>query len=596
MYNVYLFQPQYTSVVNEKVNAWIPYSVGAIWSYASQFNDIVENFELKDLIFCRESVDSLISRLDNPAVCGFSCYLWNRNYCLTVAERIKSVWPDCLIIFGGPEVNGKMSQYQFIDCIVTGEGEENFVDILRNIIQGKEPSLFFAKQRLENLEIPSPYLTGIFDNIISSNPELMWAMTLETNRGCPYACTFCDWGSLTYSKVKKFNLSKIKSELEWIRDKPISYLYLADANFGIFKERDVEIAKLMKENTDNTSVDLISVQNAKQSTEIGFIIGQILGDKYAGVSVAMQSLNEETLESIKRKNLSTNNTKELLELSARYQIPTYTEMILALPKETKETWCQGLTDLLDTGQHNSLEMWFSQLLENSELAQPDSRRKYGINSVMAKNYISIKSDYDCSDISENTELITSTNTMSLDDTVDSYMYGWLIIQMHIAGYSQIIAKYLRVNQISYRQFYDVVMKRIENDSWLTEHYKKLKHTVKNFLITGLVDCDASGHMLHAFSGSYFYENKNQLMDFVIDVANEIIVIPKGIKKLQHYFIYDKNLPKSTIIECECDIMNMTTSPVVYTVEHRVKTLANNLSLALIRRRGLLKNNIEFYSK
>ena len=225
MHNVYLFQPQYTTFINGKINNWLPYSVGTIWSYAAQFSDISNNFTLKDLIFKRENLDSLLDRLESPKVCGFSCYLWNRQYCLTIAEAIKHRWPECVIIFGGPEVSSRMTKYAFIDCILIGEGEENFVDILRNILHNRAPDLFFPKKRLEELTIPSPYLTGVFDTIIANNPEVVWAVTIETNRGCPYSCTFCDWGGTKYSKVKKFKIEKIAAELDWAKTHRIAYIF-----------------------------------------------------------------------------------------------------------------------------------------------------------------------------------------------------------------------------------------------------------------------------------------------------------------------------------------------------------------------------------
>ena len=146
---------------------------------------------------------------------------------------------DSVVVFGGPQTHGGMTAHKFIDVFVRGEGEENFLDLLRTIIAGQEPDLFYSKRRLENLDIPSPYTTGVFDEIIKNNPGAVWAMTLETNRGCPYSCTFCDWGSLTYSKVKKFGLEKVQQELEWIVGQPVRYIVCADANMGIFKERDL---------------------------------------------------------------------------------------------------------------------------------------------------------------------------------------------------------------------------------------------------------------------------------------------------------------------------------------------------------------------
>ena len=71
--------------------------------------------------------------------------------------------------------------------------------------------------RINDLTIlPSPYLDGTFDDLVEKHPEVEWNCTIETNRGCPYKCSFCDWGSLTYSKVKKFELERIFDEFEWV--------------------------------------------------------------------------------------------------------------------------------------------------------------------------------------------------------------------------------------------------------------------------------------------------------------------------------------------------------------------------------------------
>lgn len=67
--------------------------------------------------------------------------------------------------------------------------------------------------RIQNLnEIPSPYLSGIFDDIIEHANNVGYEVNalIETNRGCPYSCTFCDWGNGVLGKVKTFDLTRVK--------------------------------------------------------------------------------------------------------------------------------------------------------------------------------------------------------------------------------------------------------------------------------------------------------------------------------------------------------------------------------------------------
>ena len=73
--------------------------------------------------------------------------------------------------------------------------------------------------------IPSPYLTGLFDSFAAGPGR---AAMIETNRGCPYGCTFCDWGSATLSRVRKFDLQRVFDELEWAAKNRLETVAIAD--------------------------------------------------------------------------------------------------------------------------------------------------------------------------------------------------------------------------------------------------------------------------------------------------------------------------------------------------------------------------------
>jgi radical SAM superfamily enzyme YgiQ (UPF0313 family) len=217
--------------------------------------DINSKFELDQLVWRREDIKTTALKLANNHVIGFSTYLWNKNYNYELAKEIKSLNPDVLLVFGGPEVdhtNPKIfDQCPFMDVVIINEGELAFADILKAypsvdlfhvpgllINQNCQPLFTDGPKRLDNLDIlPSPYTAGVFDQLIYDHPDVEWTATIETNRGCPFQCTFCDWGGLTYSKIKKFPLDKVFSELEWV-GKNCAYVAFADANIGIFPERD----------------------------------------------------------------------------------------------------------------------------------------------------------------------------------------------------------------------------------------------------------------------------------------------------------------------------------------------------------------------
>ena len=597
-HNVYLFQPQYQIFVGDEINYWLPYSIGCLWSYVNQFDDISSQFNLGHLFFKRDKTEEVLKIIKEPAVIGFSCYIWNEKYCLGMAEKIKEIWPDVPIVFGGPQVNGSYLKYKFIDSLVLAEGEESFADILRKIKNNQSLPEIYRKNRLEKLDIPSPYLDGTFDQLIKQYPEYLWATTVETNRGCPYACTFCDWGSLTYSKIKKFDLIRIEKELEWIESHRVVYLFNADANFGIFKERDVEISKLIRRSADNGMIEAVNLQFAKNSTDTVFEIGKILGPYNRGITVSVQSMNSDTLSAIKRKNLDVNNIERMMQLSKIHEVETYTEVILGLPLETFETWKNGLIELLRLGQHQSIELSFAELLENSELNSLESRKKYEIKYVEASQYYSIIND---DEYPETTKIISATSTMDTKELVKSYLYAWMIIHMHINGYTQLYSKYLyNLHNVDYKNYYDEIFNLIQDNKIIKKHYDQLYSILYKYLTEGKFEKDKDivqrGDSFHFFSHKFCYDHKEELFDVGKKAFMKFTTAINDIDFLQRHYILDSAQKFPFYFNASINIDTWEQEHVYYEIKNSIDEYQNfknkkKIDFWALRRKKLLRNKI-----
>jgi hypothetical protein len=598
MLNVYFFQPQYAVEIRNEKNYWLPYSIGCLWSYCQQFQDVKDNFALQDIVFKREPHQEVIARLDNPKIAAFSCYQWNRNYNLRLAESIKKYFPNCKIIFGGPEVTADFTLFEFIDSVIFSEGEYSMLDILRRVLANDSIPETYAKQRVDGDNLPSPYSTGVFDNLIKNNPGVKWATTLETNRGCPFSCTFCDWGGLTYSKVKKLPLHRVEQDLDWIARNPIGYIFCADANFGIFKERDLEIARMVKETGQrNPGLDVFNATFNKNNNEWSFKILELLGDLNKGFTVSVQSLHQPTLKAIKRDNLGINDLKNIFKLSEQHGVNAYTELILGLPLETRETFVNGLTELLELGQHNQIEVWFTDLLINSELATGMSKINYGIKTVSTKNYLALLNQNDNNEFDEDIELVCATNTMPTEDMIDSYLYAWVIVNVHLQGYSQLISKYCRYKyNISFRSFYDQLLKLIKTDEETGKIYNKVKTIVTGLLNTGVLPDGVTAHNLVFLEGASLYNIKDSLFDLISKLIDSIAVDGNhnGIKQLQKSFIFDHGAVYPINVDCDFDFDKLECADTSYSISSKVVFELKEFSDSYysLRRKGLIKNKIE----
>lgn len=245
-----------------------PYSIACLVSYLKQFDWVNENYQFEKTFVFRDKLDEYVEQCRDADVLLCSCYVWNWEITNELARRVKTINKKCLIIFGGPQIPDNPSydfflKYNYIDVCVHNEGElilknifETILDTKSNLVLGqrirniKGVSTFVGttpkEERIADLSIlPSPYLTDEVWNLVEQSDEIKWVSSWETNRGCPYQCTFCDWGSATYTKLRKYPVERLLREIQWFADNKIIYIDCCDANFGILA-RDLDLAREMK--------------------------------------------------------------------------------------------------------------------------------------------------------------------------------------------------------------------------------------------------------------------------------------------------------------------------------------------------------------
>jgi len=503
-----LVQPNFQQGPKEFNAHYLPYSVGVLWAYVNQFESIKSNYQLEDLIWRRDNIDETVSKLSKCDIVGFSTYVWNKNYNYALARRLKEINPDCLIFFGGPEMpitkKDIFKKLSFIDVVIKSEGEvilrqlldaisanTSWLDIKGLLINRDGVAVDTGDgERISSLEdMPSPYLTGVFDKIMSETTDVEWNATVETNRGCPYACTFCDWGSLTYNKVKKFNLEKVFAELEWIGAKGCGFVTITDANFGMFVERDNAIAdKLIEVQEKYGCPNSFSMSWAKdQKPEVFDIVFKLIKNpKFnQGLTVSVQSMDLDVLENIKRKNLAQHKIENIFALCDKNNVPVYTEIILGLPGETKDTWKEGFYKIYRAGNHTGINILHAQLLENAEMNLLQ-QRLYGITSVPVYDYMS--GSYNYNELQECVEVVTGTKDMPTEEMLDSQAFSWFMQTFHINGLTTYISRFLHKNAgIDYSVFYDKLWDYLQDDPWFIKERDELRQYYRNWMIDGKIN-------------------------------------------------------------------------------------------------------------
>ncbi|MBT6565140.1 MAG: B12-binding domain-containing radical SAM protein, partial [Candidatus Scalindua sp.] len=430
----------------------LPLASGLISSFAMADDVIKGEYDI-DIQFIRRPIRELVNELKHPKIIGISLYVWNLKATLNYAKLIKALHPDVIIVAGGysvPKDKERIKKFYldnpYIDILVHGEGEITFSEILKSTIDNKDYSKIDGitykgsssgtgaefvttkkRGRIADLnQIPSPFLNGVFDMLINKYGSQITGTVWETNRGCPYSCSFCDWGYSDTNSIYKHDLNRLYEELKWISKNKIHWIFGADGNFGIFYKRDYQIAEWVSDLCKKTSCPKFFIINwLKNSHERIVNIAEILekGGVTSNVTLSIQSLNSETLKAIKRKNIKSENYNQIKAELHKRKTPTVVELILGLPLESYETFVNGLEKIMTASLYNHFAIYICSILENTEMSKEYYREKYGIITKECPVGMS-KTSFD-TDFIETEEYIIGTATMPVDDWGKSYIYGYL---------------------------------------------------------------------------------------------------------------------------------------------------------------------------
>ena len=477
---VYFVQVDISATLGAQ-NAYLPYTAGILAANAWKSETVARNFVVKEFIFLREDVNTVVARMKAPAVVAFSNYCWNTEYNKLLAQAVKARFPDCVTVFGGhniPDDFSFLSAYPYIDILCHGEGEDTTRILLEALAEGgdlacvpnisyRAPEGFRRTETIcqKTLDYPSPYLEGWFDRIVEEHPEIQFNTILETSRGCPNQCAYCDWGLLR-ARVRMFPLERVKAEIRWFSEHKIAFVWGADANFGMFS-RDLEIADALVEAKETTGYpERMRMNYAKNNAENVFAIvkkfKQCEFDRI-GATLSFQSLSPTVLKNIGRTNRDLDFYRELLTKYNTEGMKTYSELILGLPGETYESFIRGIGTLFEIGQHFVFEVYGCILLPNAQLGQKDYMKRFGIRTVQSE--IIRPHFHDVAfDVKEYNTIVVETDSMPREMWVRANVFFYLAKAFHGNGLLRAFAIYLYTEKgIPYERFYDGALTYLEEN-------------------------------------------------------------------------------------------------------------------------------------
>mgnify|MGYP000903468819 CR=1 FL=1 len=323
----------------------------------------------------------------NPHILGFSCYIWNIDYILSLVSVIKKVMPETVIFLGGPEVSYDseywMKKHPEVDLIIQGEGEATLLELMEyfqgnNHIKALEDISGIYYRNGGEICQTSPRSPIQMDDIpFVYNEEDFLALEnqilyYESSRGCPYSCQYCL--SSVEQGVRYRSLEKIFLDLQKFLDQEVKQVKFVDRTFNCHPKRALAIWEYLKEN-DNGVTNFHFEMSADIMTSDMLEFLTTIRPKQFQFEIGVQSTHPTTIEYIQRKMDFIELSGVVKRIQLGENIHQHLDLIAGLPGESYETFKKSFNDVYYL-QPEKLQLGFLKLLRGSGLRQ--DAQKYGL--------------------------------------------------------------------------------------------------------------------------------------------------------------------------------------------------------------------------
>lgn len=454
---------------------FLPLIYGNLRSYADQFPEIRESYEWLDPVILPDDAVSL------PAadIYAASIYSWNAVFSFELLRDLKALHSGCITLAGGPEVDWKdrnfFNDHPYMDAVIPGDGEIPFSNFLRSLLASPSlanidgilaspaagPSVYRPSASPDLRTKPSSWLSlrDFWIRYAARYSDFRLAACLETSRGCPYNCTYCDWGGQCKGRINAVTDETAIMEMDFLQSeiRPF-FMFWTDGNLGILK-RDAALSEHFAYNRKKYGFPISLYYNCNKDN---FDSNLKIADNFrkAGLLtkyvLALQHTDPVVLRNIGRTNLPADKQKLIADHMKKNDISLYVQFILGCPGDCFDKWLRAYCELMEMGIHGEYRAYPFGLFPNSAASDPEYMEKWQIYAPLRVNYVpffTLKKP-EISYALSSSRYVLSSKGMSLDNYADMLKLSLLISACHDHGLTRHIAIYLHDHcGWSYEDFY-----------------------------------------------------------------------------------------------------------------------------------------------
>lgn len=528
--------------------------------------------------------------IGNYDLVTFSCYIWNIEQTLKIAETLKKIKPSIKILLGGPEVSHEtkelMDNYHFIDYVLIGEGEESFLQFVSALENNKDlmgvSGLCFRQENevVQNLfdplsnaiiteRLPFPY-----ESFEGLDHKILY---YESSRGCPYNCKYCL--SSTIKGVRYFPMEKVQRDLKIFIDNKVMQVKFVDRTFNADRKRALDIMKFINENDNGYTNFHFEITASLLDEETLSFLGTVRPELFQ-FEVGVQSTNEKTLKEIDR-NIPFSKIKETcLRIKSYKNIHLHLDLIAGLPHEGFDSFMNSIDDLFEI-KPEKIQLGFLKLLKGAQLRI--NAEKYG---MVYRNYPPYE--------------ILSTDWLTYEELIKLKHMEDLLDHYYNSGKFNYSLTYLiKTSNKRFSKFLFEFCNVWENNDWFKSKHSLMELYKRLFTFAESIPA-VEGNFFKELLRFDFLRYNRKKGDTFFAVAS-----PDGFKNRCHEFLHEeqnvvKYLPRFVGVPAKTIIKQVHFEPFTYDILQSIDTrfdeivLKETTILFDYRNRNKIFENYEFF--
>lgn len=327
--NILLINPGSPDDVDGKITREIPYlfaktlfaphAVTAIAALTPSEYDV----EIHDE-YARGAVDDLL-RKNGHEIIGISITSNQLKRSLYLAHLAKSSNPDALVVVGGIGVEHLVTKNpDDIDVIFHGEAEETWPVFLEDYKRNAWLPVYKHHSKPDMTKTPAPGWELIKDDLSSYTAALV-----QTTRGCPFDCSFCDVIYTYGRKPRSKTIEQVLEEVKKLQSLKVGIIFIADDNFAGDKKYTKELLRALIPLNNSFPIPLGFLTQIDITIANDHELLKLLADaNFLAVMIGIESVNEASLKEFNKQQNLRISIPEAVKTIQSYGIVVLAHMII----------------------------------------------------------------------------------------------------------------------------------------------------------------------------------------------------------------------------------------------------------------------------